>query len=50
MANLKHVNGVAALDGPSVQLGAEEKYYPVCYSCYSSQVEEATRQEQLASV
>jgi thymidine kinase len=49
IVNLKHVNGVAALDGPSVQLGAEEKYYPVCYSCYTSQIEEATKLELLAS-
>lgn len=41
IANLKHVNGIAALDGPSVQLGAEEKYYPVCYKCYAEQVEAA---------
>lgn len=49
IVNLKHVNGVAALDGPSVQLGADEKYYPVCYSCYTSQIEEATKLEQLVS-
>lgn len=48
IANLKHINGVAALDGPSVQLGAEEKYYPVCFKCYSNQIEEATRQHTLA--
>lgn len=36
--NLKHVNGVANVDGPSVQLGAEEKYFPVCYSCYSKEL------------
>ena len=39
IANLKHVDGVAAFDGPSVQLGAEEKYYPVCFQCYNHQVE-----------
>lgn len=32
--NLKHVNGVADTTGPTVQLGAEEKYYPTCFSCY----------------
>lgn len=36
--NLKHVNGVANVDGPSVQLGTEEKYFPVCYSCYSKEL------------
>ncbi len=36
--NLKHVNGEATLEGPSVQLGAEEKYFPACYSCYAKQL------------
>ncbi len=35
--NLKHVNGIAVLDGPAVELGAEEKYFPACYECYSTQ-------------
>lgn len=34
--NLKHVDGVADVDGPAVQLGSEEKYFPACYVCYSS--------------
>lgn len=32
--NLKHVNGVATNQGPSVDLGAEEKYVPACCRCY----------------
>ncbi len=32
--NLKHVNGRATHEGPSVDLGAEEKYFPTCYKCY----------------
>lgn len=36
--NLKHVNGVACTDGPSIQLGAEEKYFPTCYACYAAQL------------
>jgi thymidine kinase len=40
--NLKHVNGVATLDGPSVDLGAEEKYFPACYSCYQGQLAQAS--------
>ncbi len=36
--NIKHLDGVATLDGPTVQLGAEEKYYPVCFSCYANQL------------
>lgn len=37
--NLKHVNGVATNEGPSVELGAEEKYFPTCYKCYQREVE-----------
>lgn len=39
--NLKHTNGVATLDGPAVDLGAEEKYFPACYSCYTQQLKAA---------
>ncbi|MFA5250110.1 MAG: thymidine kinase [Parachlamydiales bacterium] len=39
--NLKHVNGAATVDGPSVQLGAEELYYPACYRCYKEQLKKA---------
>jgi len=35
--NLKLLNGVATLAGPSVELGCEEKYLPVCAACYESQ-------------
>ncbi len=36
--NLKHSNGVATIEGPSVDLGAEEKYFPACYNCYNEQL------------
>jgi len=36
--NLKHVNGKATSEGPSVELGAEEKYFPACYKCYCREV------------
>ncbi len=39
--NLKHSNGVATIEGPSVDLGAEEKYFPACYSCYHEQLKAA---------
>jgi len=39
--NLKHVNGVADVEGPAVQLGAEEKYFPACYLCYASALDDA---------
>ncbi len=32
--NLKLVNGLATLEGPSVELGAEELYLPACSECY----------------
>lgn len=41
--NLKHVNGFATVEGPSVQLGCEELYFPVCYSCYKKQIEDAKK-------
>lgn len=41
--NLKHVNGVATVEGPSVQLGCEELYYPTCYNCYKKQIKEAKK-------
>lgn len=34
--NLKHVNGVATVDGPTIQVGAEETYLPSCYPCYQA--------------
>ena len=51
--NLKHVNGRATVEGPSIDLGADEKYFPACYRCYREQVraakeEENARQGQLA--
>jgi len=37
--NIRHVNGVATLEGPTVLLGADEQYYPACYSCYRGQLD-----------
>jgi len=37
--NLKHLNGVAVYEGATVELGAEEKYYPTCYSCYRREIQ-----------
>lgn len=39
--NLKHVDGKADTSGPTVQLGAEEKYYPTCFNCYYKSVNAA---------
>lgn len=35
--NLKLLDGKATLAGPSVELGCEEKYLPVCAACYDAQ-------------
>lgn len=45
VTNLKHVNGVATLSGPAIDLGAEEKYFPACYACYKAQVASAPIQK-----
>ena len=47
--NIKHVNGKATLDGPTVDLGAEEMYFPACYGCYSEQVKAGQKESALAS-
>lgn len=39
--SLRHINGKGVLEGPQIQLGAEECYYPACYSCYTDQTKEA---------
>ncbi|MBU6383638.1 MAG: thymidine kinase [Verrucomicrobia bacterium] len=39
--NLKHVNGLATNEGPSVELGCEEKYFPTCYKCYRRELDKA---------
>ncbi|MEX0962209.1 MAG: thymidine kinase [Simkaniaceae bacterium] len=39
--NLKFIGGKATLDGPTVDLGAEEKYHPACYYCYDKHVKGA---------
>ncbi len=36
--NLKFCNNQPTTEGPSIDLGAEEKYLPVCSSCYTQQL------------
>jgi thymidine kinase len=36
--NLKLIDGVATLDGPTIELGCEEKYLPACARCYDRQI------------
>jgi len=47
--NLKHVNGVATIEGPSIQLGAEEMYFPVCAHCYKNEVAKAKEKALMAA-
>lgn len=37
--NLKLLNGRPTLEGPTIELGAEEKYLPACSKCYRSMIE-----------
>ncbi len=39
--NLKLQGGVPTLGGPTIDLGAEEKYLPACSSCYTKKLREA---------
>lgn len=41
--NLKLLDGKATVSGPSVELGCEEKYLPVCAACYDAQHRIAAR-------
>lgn len=36
--NLKHVDGQPTVSGASIDLGAEEKYFPTCANCYTRQI------------
>jgi thymidine kinase len=40
ICNLRFVNGTPTIDGPQIQLGADEHYAPVCWAHY----DEATKQ------
>lgn len=41
--NLRLMDGKAAVDGPQVQLGADEQYVPVCWKHYDDRTTEAAR-------
>lgn len=36
--SLKHVDKVASLEGPPIQLGCEESYHPACFKCYKKKI------------
>ena len=46
--NLKCIDGKATLEGPTVDLGAEEKYHPTCYSCYRKNLKKSAPEPALA--
>lgn len=37
--NLKHVNGIATIEGASIELGGEERFLPACFGCYQEAIE-----------
>ena len=37
--NLKLLDGRPTLNGPTIELGAEEKYLPACSTCYQSRID-----------
>lgn len=47
--NLKLVDGVATVDGPSVELGDQEKYVAACADCYHEQHWKANRAQRQTS-
>lgn len=46
--NLKLAGGLATMDGPSVELGAEEKYVAACADCYHEQHWKANKAQRQA--
>jgi thymidine kinase len=43
--NLKLLNGEPTMEGPAIELGAEEKYLPTCSACYVARVDPLARQD-----
>jgi thymidine kinase len=48
--NLKLLNGEPTTEGPSIELGAEEKYLPACAACYSERLRTKERVAPLAAL
>lgn len=36
--NIRFVNGAPTCEGAQIEIGAEERYAPACYACYSSRL------------
>ena len=43
--NLKFKDGIPSIEGPVIDLGADEKYLPVCSFCYNIQLQRDTGRE-----
>ena len=43
--NLKFFNHKPTIEGPSAELGAEEKYLPTCYHCYAQKLQKQPTQD-----
>jgi len=43
--NLKLLNGEPTMEGPTIELGAEEKYLPTCSACYVVRIEAFAMQD-----
>ena len=39
--NLRRAGGLGRLDGPQIQLGADDEYAPACWRCYADRTEAA---------
>ena len=48
--NLRLVDGQAAVEGPQIQLGADESYVPVCWRHYDSKTRAARSQDERGAV
>lgn len=44
ITNLKLINGKPSVDGPSIELGCEEKYLPACFKCYESELSKTAQE------
>lgn len=45
--HLKRVDGKAVFEGPAIEIGADEKYFPVCYGCYYNELGEKMEEQEL---
>ncbi|MGE0324548.1 MAG: thymidine kinase [Polyangiaceae bacterium] len=46
--NLRMADGLAVIEGPQIQLGADERYVPACWRHYRGEMEKARRAAQIS--